>query len=237
MPTTTYNPQDARLVASSATSNFGASVTSGTIIGLATSLLVWRIPLDSPLSGDAIPAGAIIDSVTINTTAITLGGQGDGGSGSTWTGTMRRLSRTNWVEGTDTGTIVPATSGATWNQFDASLGSPAGDWTSAGGDFTGKEWTFACSTGTGAKTLAPTNAGDFVEIFQGGLDDHAGIVSIGIYRATSGSGQQWGTKDNTTAGNRPLITVEWHMPEEGPSTPQKAAALAARGRGRVRCRM
>lgn len=229
MPTTTYNPQDARLVSASATLNFGASVTSGTIVGLATSLLVWRIPLDSPLSGDAIPAGAIIDSVTIQTTVVTLGGQGDGGAAApaTWTGTIRRLSRTNWVEGTDTGAVNPATSGVTWNQFDASLGSPAGDWTSPGGDFTGKEWTFTRISGTPNPTqnLTPTNAGDFVEIFQGGLDDHAGIVSIGIYRATSGNGQQWGTKDNTTAGTRPLITVEWHLPEEGPTGWRKALRM------------
>lgn len=214
MSTTTYNPQDARLSASGPNLNYGALQVTG-IVGAGTSVLVWRIPLDSPLSGDPIPAGAIIDSVTIGTMALTIGGQGDGGSGSTWTGTIRRLSRTNWVEGTDTGATNPATQGVTWNQFNAALGSPAGDWTSPGGDFTGEEWTFTCTTGTGAKTLTPTNAGDFVEIFQDSLDDHSGIVSIGIHRGTSGTGQQWGTKDNATAGNRPLITVEWHMPEGG----------------------
>lgn len=233
MATTTYNPQDARLLASSPTLNYGAATVTGVIVGAGTSMLVWRIPLDSPLSGDAIPAGAIIDSVTIQTTVLTFGGQGDGGAAAPapWTGTIRRLSRTNWVEGGLNGD--PATEGATWNQFDASLGSPDGDWTSAGGDFTGKEWTFTRISGTPNPTqnLTPASAGDFVEIFQGALDDHDGIVSIGIYRATSGNGQQWGTKDNTTEANRPLITVEWHLPAAG-----AGAGGSIRNRDRLRSR-
>lgn len=235
MATTTYNPQDARLAAANPTLNYGAATSTGAIGPAATSMLIWRIPLDSPLSGDAIPAGAIIDSVTIEPQAITIGGQGDGGAAAPapWTGTMRRLSRTNWVEGTLNGSPDPATEGATWNQFNAALGSPAGDWTSAGGDFTGKEWTFTCPSGTGAHTLTPTNAGDFVEIFQGGLDDHGGVVSIGIYRATSGTSQIWGTKDNATAGNRPLITVEWHMPEESGATGTGSSRNRDRLRGRA----
>jgi hypothetical protein len=224
MATSTFKPtKDNRILASAATLNTGIATVYQVQPG-ATSRVLMGFDLAVPDTGDAIPAGATITSVSMFFRG-TSAGQGDGGAAAPapWTATFQRLSRTNWTEGENVAED-PADDGSTWNQFDSSLVSPAGDWTTPGGDVTGKTWTFSVASGAGDKNI--TDA-DFIEIVQGGLDDHAGLVSLSLTRETAGTGQALATKDNATAAFHPVMTVEWELPAGGDS---------AAGVGRVRDR-
>jgi hypothetical protein len=236
MATSTFSPtKDNRLNASGQNLNTGVATTV-TISALATGRFIEEWDLNSPLTGDAIPAGATITSVSWFRRATTAG-TGDGGAGTTITHTIQRISRTDWVEGTENNTNDPALDGATWNNFNIALdltdpatwgGDPDdGEWLAQGGDYTGKTWEYTVETGAGDKTIAST-AG-LVEMVQAALDDHAGLVSIMHYRGTAGTVQTWATKDNGTAAFRPVMTVEWSVDDAG-ETGEVGGRVARLGR-------
>jgi len=197
---------DARMNSGVPDGNYGL----GNVVPISTSSSLIEM-----LDFSAIPAGSTIDAVTI-TRERTTAGQGDGGVGTTITYTAQRCSRTNWTEGTGTTAPEnPATSGVTHSQFNAALGSPAGDWTAPGGDLTGTTWTFTSQTGTGTINLTEAVAGNAVEIVQTALDSHAGLASLIWNRGTAGTAQQWATKDHATSAFRPVWSVNYTEPAPG----------------------
>ena len=172
---------------------------------------VRRAMVAFDIMGSGIPAGSVINSVSLTFTQITAGASSTAG-----TFELRPLLKT-WGEGTSSGSGqgAPATSGdATWNQNIYSSSA----WTNPGGDFgaTSASTTFGLSPGS----ITFASSTGLVRDVQGWLDTPGTNFGWLLKAANDGivSAHQLGSGESALSA-RPNITINFTaVPEPGLSS-------------------
>ncbi len=92
---------------------------------------------------------------------------------------------------------------------------PGSNWTSAGGDFVGAASATTSVAGLGSYNWSSANLIADVQAWVDNPGTNFGWVVIGD-EATSGSAKRFDTRENATAANRPLLTIDFTpIPEPG----------------------
>jgi len=190
-PAATFTPtgKDAQIAnAGYVTYNFGAE-TASTIGTDATYVFRMLLAFDiSSLTGKTVTGCRL----TIQT------GSSNPGTGTT--GTIYRITRSDWVEGAGTGTPV---AGATWNDYDGST------WTTPGSDYDG-------STPTPVSFTPPVGAAVFYEFpdisafCQDAITSRSGSLDLLIRQDTETLGAHafnMRTKESATTSTKPKLVV------------------------------
>jgi large repetitive protein len=194
----TLNPtMDAEIRSSAATTNYGTATTAADIGRRDVRRFVLRF------AADTLPANAIIDTATL--TLVRTGGRAAAGNYE-----IRRLTE-RWLE-------TPAANGVTWNRR---VGTPDTLWTTAGG-------TLAATV---FSTLTITDVAPAAKVFTG-LE---GLVSQWTTKAVPNFGlvvrqtnttvdarHTFGTRENGTAGNRPVLRIVYRLPAPCTTIPNRA---------------
>jgi hypothetical protein len=154
---------------------------------------------------DSIPAGAVIDSVALQ---MNFSKKRPGETGNS--PASLHLLLASWGEGTSIGNLGlgeggggSATPGdATW--LDRFRGTSL--WTNPGGDFDAAPSATVQTNALGKYTWTSPNMADNV---QGWLDAPAGNFGWIVLgnETVDGNVRQWDSRENSTAGNRPRLTV------------------------------
>jgi len=192
-PAATFTPtgKDAQIAnAGYVTYNFGAE-TASTIGTDATYVFRMLLAFDiSSLTGKTVTGCRL----TIQT------GSSNPGTGTT--GTIYRITRSDWVEGAGTGTPV---AGATWNDYDGST------WTTPGSDYDG-------STPTPVSFTPPVGAAVFYEFpdisafCQDAITSRSGSLDLLIRQDTETLGAHafnMRTKESATTSTKPKLVVTY----------------------------
>ena len=168
-----------------------------------------------------IPAGSTIDSVvlTLNMSRTNAGAQ---------TIQLHKLTA-DWGEGNSNSAVGGGGRGASAQSGDAtwthgSFGDASSSWTSAGGDFSSAVSASASVAGTGSYTLGTT--AQMVSDVQEWLDDASNNFgwiltgNEGVNRTT----KRFDSRENPTAGNRPILEVTYTADTTPPAAPTNLTA-------------
>ena len=183
--------------------NFGAS-TFIRVDGQSTK--IYRGLMQFDFTG--IPANAVINNSNLSTVATTVR------SATAYNFSIHRITNT-WDEGTLNG-------GTGISNWVSRLITGPVNWTAVGGDFdaTAHASTSVSTIGTYNWTGGTLNS--LIQNWTNGTNPNNGLMLKFTTEGTANDNKDFGSRENTTAANRPLLTFNWTTPPTCAAIPTRA---------------